>query len=116
MGQNKLTSMPNHALNRMVASLRDVQLIRKTLIALHDERVLGFQWILLGLLTFVLLITLSTVNSSFLFMPALIKAIFASCVITVLFILYQLDDLTFFQGVVGERSAQDVVDIVNDKK
>lgn len=116
VGQDKLTSMPGYALNRMIASLRDAQLVRKTLVALHHERVPGFQWVLLGLLTIILLITLSTIDSQFLFIPTLIKAIFASSVITVLFILHQLDNLIFFKGVIGERSAQDVVDIIDEKK
>ena len=116
VGGAKLTSMPGYGLNRIVACLRDAQLVRKTLVALHHERVPGFQWVLLGLLTVILLITLSIIDSQFLFIPALIKAIFASSVITVLFILHQLDNLIFFKGIVGEKSAQDVVDIIDKKR
>ncbi len=116
IGKAQLTSLPNTALNRIVASLQEIQKTRKSLITLHREKIPNFQWTLLGLLTIILLIALSGINSQFLLIPALTKAIFASSLIAVLFILYQLDKLVFFKGMIGEKSAQDVIDIIDDKK
>ena len=50
------------------------------------------------------------------FVPSLLKGAFNTSVILVLVLLYQFDNLNFFERTVGEHSRQDVTDIFSGKK
>ncbi|MEK7635848.1 MAG: hypothetical protein AAB405_02040 [Patescibacteria group bacterium] len=47
---------------------------------------------------------------------SIIKAAFATSIISVVFLMRQLDRLKLFEGMIGESSAQDVLDIIAGKK
>jgi len=103
-------------LSGITLSLRDNQLIRKKLVALHKERMPKFQWFLVYVLSIILLITLSMLPSQGIFLNTILKSIFAVIIITFIILLHQLDKLKLFEGIIGENSAQDVLDILAGKK
>jgi hypothetical protein len=106
----------SHAVNRIMAGLLEAQKIRKGLVALNEEKIPVAQWLLIYLLTFILLVTVSLLPSQQEILPSVLKAAFSTAVIFVLVILAQFDNLSFFERSVGEHSAQDVLDLIEGKK
>ena len=65
----------------------------------------------------VLFITLSITVPSFDFLlPSILKGAFATAIIVVLILLRQLDSLRLFEGIIGEHSAKDVIEIIEGDK
>ncbi|MCK4554271.1 hypothetical protein KAU19_04900 [Candidatus Parcubacteria bacterium] len=114
-GQN-LPSLSSLALERILVALRNLQQIRKNMIALHHERIPKFQWTLLYFLAGVLFLTLSVIPSQGLIFSSILKGAFASAIIFVFILLKKLNRLEFFKKTIGEESAQDVIDILEGKK
>jgi len=102
--------------NRIILGLHDAQKIRKNMVALHDERIPGFQMRLIYLLTIILVVMVSTVPSIELLLGSLVKSAFVTSVIVVVILLKRLDSLELFAGGIGEKSAQDVVNIIEGKR
>ncbi len=109
-------SLKSAVLIQIMAALREAQLLRKNMVALYQERIPQFQWILLYSLSLVLLITLSTIFSQYLWLSSALKAAFGFSVVAIIVLLRQLDSLKFFEGTIGENSAKDVVEIIKGKK
>ncbi len=115
-GGKNLTSLENAALGRIGIGLHDAQINRKHLVALHQERIPKSQWVLTVILAAILLLTLSAITSQGLIIASIIKGAFATAVIAVILLLLQLDKLKLFEGMIGQSSAQDVLDIIEGKK
>lgn len=115
-GERELTALRSATVTRILTSLEAMQQIRKNLIALYKEHVPTFQWVLLFFLAFTLVAAVSSLSSAGLLFQSLLKAAFTSSVISVLIMLWQLNTLTFFEEMVGQSSAQDVLDIFNGVK
>jgi|APSaa5957512576_1039674.scaffolds.fasta_scaffold11558_3 hypothetical protein len=96
--------------------VRDLQIIRKKMILLHQEDVPKFQWVLLIFLAIILLISVSMIPSQAQFMGSILKGAFGTCVVLILVLLRRFDDLNFFESTIGENSAQDILDIIKGKK
>lgn len=86
------------------------------MVALREERIPAFQWMLIYLLTAILMLTVSTIPSALLLLGSIIKAAFIISVLIVAVLLKKLDELRLFEGTIGEHSAQDVVEIIDGKK
>jgi len=104
------------AASRIAVGLQDQQKVRKNMVALREERIPGFQWMLIYLLTAILILTVSTIPSESLLLGSVIKAAFIVSVLMVAVLLKKLDELKLFEGIIGEHSAQDVVEIIEGKK
>jgi hypothetical protein len=111
-----LPTLQNAALTRMLASLHDLQVDRKNIISLCQEHIPKSQWILLYFLSGILFLSLAVVDSHLAVFVSLLKAAFGTSVVLALITLRKLDQLQFFEGTIGENSAQDAVDIFDDKK
>lgn len=105
-----------YAANRIMMTLHDSQQIRKNMVALREERVPNFQWTLIYIITGILFVTVSVIPSFNMFASSLIKSAFITSIFVALILLKRLDSLQFFEGVIGEHSAQDVLDIIENKK
>ena len=116
VGEKKLPSLGHAAINRIMAGLLILQQIRKSMIALHKERIPQFQWILLYFLAAVLFLSLSMMPTQGLVYASLLKGAFASSIIFVFVLLKKFDRLDFFEKTIGEESAQDILDIFSGKK
>lgn len=101
---------------RIMLGLHDTQKIRKNMVALHDERIPAFQMLLVYMLTTILVVTVFTIPSVGLLLGSLVKSAFIVSVIVVVILLKKLDSLELFAGGIGEKSAKDVVDIINGEK
>lgn len=112
-----LSPVSNAAVSRVMLCLGNIQIERKGLVAMCEERIPGFQWATIYFLSFVLLFTLfGAIPSSHLLVESLIKAVFATSIVVVIVLLRELDALELFEGVIGEHSARDVIEIIEGKK
>lgn len=109
-------TLKNFAIQRVLVSLENLQVLRKKMVALHKERIPIFQWALIYFLAIMLLITVATIPSQAALFKSILKASFSSVVILVVILLHRFDNLHFFEGTIGESSAQDVLDIFKEKK
>ena len=112
----QLSSLQHLALQRILTSLENMQVTRKSMVALHKERIPQFQWLLVYFLAAILVATVSIIPSTSFFLGSLLKGSFASAVIIVVILLHEFDKLKFFEGTIGENSAKDVLDIIEGKK
>lgn len=103
-------------MERILSALRDLQQLRKEILSLYSENIPKFQWILLFFSASVLFATLSAIPSAGSLYVSMIKGAFASAIIFVFMLLVKLYNLEFFDQSVGEVSAEDVLDIIKDKK
>lgn len=112
-----LSPIENIAASRIMLSLGNIQLERKTLVALCEERIPLFQLITTYFLSFTLLFALFVaIPSNNLIVESFLKGVFSTSVIIILILLKQLDKLELFEGIIGEHSARDVVEIIENKK
>jgi hypothetical protein len=111
-----LKDLDHLALQRILVGLERLQIIRKNMISLHNERIPQFQYVLIYFLGALLFVTVSIIPSQFNILESILKGAFGTCVIFILFLLHEFDNLRFFEGVIGEHSAQDVLDIFSGKK
>ena len=111
-----LDSLKTGTTTRILDSLGKMQVARKKIIALHNERIPKFQWILIYSLAAILLASVSGIPSQYALFSSILKAIFSSTIIFVIILLSEFDRLRFFEGIMGEKSAQDVLDILVNKK
>jgi len=102
--------------SRIAVGLQEQQKVRKNMVALREERIPKFQWTLIYLLTTILMLTVSSIPSANLLLGSVIKAAFIVSVLMVAVLLKKLDRLMLFEGIIGEHSAQDVVEIIEGKK
>lgn len=112
----KLPTLKNFAVQRILVALQTLQGTRKSMVALHSERIPKFQWVLVYFLAAILLSTVSVIPSHLLLFGAILKAAFGSAVIFVIILLHEFDRLRFFEKTIGEHSAQDILDIFSGKK
>lgn len=102
--------------SRAYFGLGDMQKIRKNLIALYHARIPRFQWYLVDALAVILIISVAVVPTNDSWLPIVIKSSFATVLATVLILLRRLNNLTLFEDMAGQSSAQDVLDIIVEKK
>lgn len=112
----KANSVTNFSTQQILVSLRDLQSLRKRTIALHDESVPMFLWVVMFLLAIILFISLTAIPSQYFFFAAILKASFGTSILAILILLVQFDRLKFFGKVIAKSSAQDVLDILAGKK
>jgi len=113
---DKKIQADNWFMRTALSSLSSMQKYRKRMITLQIERIPVFQWVLIIVLTLIMLMTLAFLSSENLIVFSLIKGAFGTALIIVVVLLHQFDRLQFFEGMIGEKSAQDVLDIIEGKK
>lgn len=104
------------AMRKMLIVLDDLQVQRKALITLHEERVTRYQYTIVLLLAFVLIAAFFAVDTEGNLIESIIKSVLISTVGVVVWTLHQFDELRIFEGMVGEHSARDVLDIIEGNK
>ena len=114
--EKKVTKLSNQAIGAIVKGLGAAQDVRKTMLALNRERVPTDQWVLITFFVVMLIATVSSMASVGILLPAVLKAAFVISVLSVMFILYHLNNLAFTEDLMGAESAQDVLDIISGAK
>jgi hypothetical protein len=116
VGNNKLETLRNQAVGRIMTNLGDCQVLRKNMVMLFQEKIPTFQWLLIFLFLFILLATISVIPSAGFLLGSCLKAGFVVALIFVVLILRNLDDLHLFEDFIGENSAQDVLSTIEGTK
>lgn len=114
--EKEVTKLSNQAIGAVVKNLGTAQDTRKRLIALSRERVPFDQWILIVFFVLMLIGTVSAIPSQAVFFPSLLKAAFIISVLSVMYILYRLNNLMYTEKIMGEESARDVISIIEGTK
>lgn len=113
LSKEKLTEIDKQSNARISSALMDLQVLRKQLIVLREERIPSFQWFLIVLFGLTLITTVLFIPSKNFFIGSLLKSSFLVSILSVIMILRNFDNLQFFEGRVGEHSAEDVLGIIN---
>jgi hypothetical protein len=116
VGNKKLSHLNRVATHEILSSLGRLQVLRKNMIALRNERIPAFQWILLYFIGAILLVTISFIPSYNVVLFSVLKGAFGAVVISVFILLHQLDNLKLFRGTIGKASAGDVIDILEGRR
>lgn len=116
IGGLKQESLRNQSIGRVLANLGDCQVLRKNMVMLYQERIPSFQWFLIFFFVLILLATITVIPSVTFLLGSLMKSAFVVSIISVVIILYNLDNLHLFEKFIGENSALDVTEILSGKK
>jgi hypothetical protein len=116
VGSNKLETLGNQAVGRVLANLGDCQVLRKNMVMLYQEKIPPFQWILIFLFFCILLATITIIPSFGFLLGSCLKAAFIVAILSVVLILHNLDDLHLFENFIGESSAIDVLETIEGIK
>ena len=116
VGDKKLETLRNQAVGRILTNMGDLQTLRKNMIMTFQERIPSFQWFLICFFVLILLSAISVIPSAGFLLGSVLKSAFVISILSVLVILYNLDNLHLFENFIGENSAQDVVDIIGGSK
>lgn len=104
------------AMRKMMLVIDDLQVQRKALITLNEEKVTRYQYTIVFLLVSVLIAMFLSLNTNGHLLESFMKAVLISVVGVVVWMLHKFDQLDVFEGVVGEHSARDVLEIIKGKK
>ncbi len=99
-----------------MANLGDLQVLRKNMVMLFQEKIPAFQWMLIYLFVLILLATISVIPSAGFLLGSALKAAFATAILSVVLILINLDDLHLFEDFIGQNSAEDVLNTIKGDK
>lgn len=116
IGGLKQESLRNQSIGRVLSNLGDCQVLRKNMVMLHQERIPSFQWFLIIFFVLILLATITVIPSIGFLLGSLMKSAFVVSILSVVIILYNLDNLHLFEKFIGENSALDVLGILSGKR
>lgn len=114
--REKLTELEKQSAGRITSALMDLQVLRKQLVVLREERIPPFQWFLIILFGITLITTVTFIPSQGFFIGSFLKSSFLVSIVSVILILRNFDNLQFFEGRVGGHSAEDVMGIIDGGK
>jgi hypothetical protein len=103
-------------IKNMLRTLDDVQLVRKTLISLKEETVPRFQQFFIYMLASLVFLAIMTLPSRDMVLASCMKSSYMVTIISVVILLKKFDNLTLFEGSLGEHSAKDVLAILDGNK
>jgi hypothetical protein len=115
-GEIGMDKMRGESIRKMMGALDDMQIIRKVLVSLKEETIPRFQQFFIYVLAVILFLAVMTLPSQGMVLAALLKSVYMVTIITVVILLKKFDDLTLFEGTIGEHSAKDVVAIIDGEK
>lgn len=114
--KNGMDNLRGEAIKNMLRTLDDVQITRKMLVSLKEETIPRLQQFFIYTLATMLFLAILTLPSKGLVLASIIKSVYIITVFTVVVLLKKFDDLTLFEGSIGEHSAKDVLSILDGKK
>jgi|GEM_PF-411850 len=97
-------------------AIMELQLTRKRIVVLKNQKMLPFQWGLIYLLGLLLVVSFNFIpNPELKIYVALLKILFGTSVFMVIILLKQLNDLTLFGKKYSEKGADDVLWVVEER-
>lgn len=111
-----MDGLRGESIKGMLRTLDDMQITRKMLVSLKEETIPRLQQFFIYALAFMLFLAILTLPSKGLVLASLIKSVYMITVVTVVILLKKFDNLSLFEGRIGEHSAKDVLSIIDGKK
>ncbi|MBP6888371.1 MAG: hypothetical protein KBC21_01590 [Candidatus Pacebacteria bacterium] len=115
-GDINMDKVRGECLRKMMTVLDDAQIVRKLLVSLKEETIPKLQQVLIYVLAVILFLAVLTLPSKDMVFAALLKAVYMMTTIMVVILLKKFDDLSLFEGTIGEHSAKDVIKIIDGEK
>jgi len=115
-GNKNMPSIKNETASIMLGNLSSLQQERKHMVAQHVERMPVGEWVLVIFLTLLLLVSLLLVPTEGLWIDSIMKGVFGTLIVLVVYLLHELDNLVLFEKTLGESSAKDILDIIAGKR
>ena len=115
-GEVGMDKVRGESIRKILGVLDDIQIIRKVLVSLKEETIPRFQQFFIYILAVILFLAVMTLPSQGLVLAALLKSVYMITIITVVILLKKFDNLTLFEGTIGEHSARDVLSIIDGEK
>ena len=115
-GDISMDKVRGEAIRAIIKSLDDIQVIRKVLVSLKEEVIPRLQQFFIYVLAVILFLAILTLPSAGVVLASILKAVYMLTVITVVILLKKFDNLTLFEGTIGEHSAKDVLSIIEGEK
>lgn len=115
-GDINMDKVRGESMRKMMGTLDDAQIVRKTLVSLKEETIPQLQQIFIYVLAVILFLAVLTLPSKDLVLASLLKSVYMMTVVMVVILLKKFDDLTLFEGTIGEHSAKDVIRIIDGDK
>lgn len=109
-------SYADHTISNMIISLDTLQSARKQMVSMHIERIPFIEKLLVVVMAAVLLFSLFLIPSESILLGPAMKGFFGTIIVTTVVILFQLDSLSLFEGMPGEASATDILNIIEGKR
>lgn len=114
--KNGMDGLRGESIKSMLHTLDDMQITRKMLVSLKEETIPPLQQFFIYALASMLFLAILTLPSQGLVLASLIKSVYMVTVVTVVILLKKFDNLSLFEGRIGEHSAKDVLSIIDGKK
>jgi hypothetical protein len=111
-----MDNLRGETIKNILRTLDDVQIVRKILVSLKEETIPRFQQFFIHVLAFILFLAILTLPSRDLVLASFIKSVYMVAIISVVILLKKFDNLTLFEGSIGEHSAKDVLSIIDGDK
>lgn len=115
-GNINMDKVRGECLQKMMGTLDDAQIVRKALVSLKEETIPKLQQIFIYVLAVILFLAVLTLPSQDLVLASLFKSVYMMTIVMVVILLKKFDDLTLFEGTIGEHSAKDVINIIDGEK
>jgi hypothetical protein len=115
-GNIDMDKVRGECLRKMMGTLDDAQIVRKVLVSLKEETIPKLQQIFIYVLAVILFLAVLTLPSQDLVLASLLKSVYMMTIVMVVILLKKFDDLTLFEGTIGEHSAKDVINIIGGEK
>lgn len=115
-GDINMDKVRGESMRKMMGTLDDAQVVRKVLVSLKEETIPRLQQIFMYVLAVILFLAVLTLPSKDLVLASLLKSVYMMTVVMVVILLKKFDDLTLFEGTIGEHSAKDVIQIIDGEK
>lgn len=115
-GEKNMDKVRGESIRIIMKTLDDIQVIRKVLVSLKEETIPRLQQIFIYVLATILFLAILTLPSKDMVLASIIKSVYMITVLTVVVLLRKFDDLTIFEGTIGEHSAKDMLAIIEGRK
>jgi hypothetical protein len=115
-GDISMDKVRGESLRKMLGTLDDAQIVRKLLVSLKEEIIPRLQQVFIYVLAAILFLAVLTLPSKGLVLASLLKSVYMMTIVIVVILLKKFDNLTLFEGTIGEHSARDVIRIIDGEK
>lgn len=115
-GEKNMDKVRGESIRVIMKTLDDIQVIRKALVSLKEETIPQLQQAFIYVLAVILFLAVLTLPSKGMVLASVIKSVYMVTVVLVVVLLKKFDDLTIFEGTIGEHSANDMLSIVEGRK